>query len=82
MKLKQHMIERGNPLSAVTQAKRAVASTHRTSVKVHQDEAFHGWRVEPETEEERSLGATGTLEMRASESLQVQNWTLGQTAVD
>ena len=34
---------------------------------------FHGCRVELETEEERSLGATGTLEMQASESLQVQN---------
>ena len=45
--------------------------------------------MEPETEEERSLGATGTLEMQASESLQVHNWleapresTLGQRAVD
>ena len=66
-----------------------VASTQRTSVKVHQGESFHGWRVEPETEKERSLGATGTLEMQASESLQVPNWleapresTLGQKAVD
>ena len=72
-----------------SKAKRGVASTQRTCVKVHQDESFHGCRVEPETEEERSLGATGTLEMQASESLQVQNWleapresTLGQKAVD
>ena len=64
-----------------SKAKRGVASTQRTSVKVHQDESFHGWRVEPETVEERSLGD--------SESLQVQNWleapresTLGQKAVD
>ena len=31
-----------------SKAERGVASTQRTSVKVHQDESFHGWRVEPE----------------------------------
>ena len=72
-----------------SKAKRGVASTQRTCVKVHQDESFHGCRVEPETEEERSLGATGTLEMQASESSQVpthlempRESTLGQKAVD
>ena len=75
--------------SRKSKAKRSVASTQRTCVKIHHDESFHGCRVEPETEEERSLGATGTLQMQTSESLQVQNWleapresTLGQKAVD
>ena len=48
--------------------KRGVASTQRTSVKVHQDEAFHGWRVEPETVEGRSHGVKWTLEKQAGES--------------
>ena len=72
-----------------SKAKRGVASTQRTSVKVHQDESFHGWRVEPETVEGRSHGVRWILKRQASENLQVPNRlevpresTLGQKAVD
>ena len=56
-----------------SKAKRGVASTQRASVKVHQDESFHGWRVEPETVEGHSRGVKWTLERQASGSLQVPN---------
>ena len=49
-----------------SKAERGVASTQRTSVRVHQDDLFHGatrgWRVEPETVEGHSHGAKCTLE--------------------
>ena len=54
-------------------AGRGVASTQRTSVRVHQDGSFHGWRVEPETVEGRSHGIKWTLDRYASESSQVPN---------
>ena len=54
-----------------SKAKRGVASTQRTSVKVHQDESFHGWRMEPETVEGHSHGVKWTQERQPNESLQV-----------
>ena len=48
-----------------SKAKRGVASTQWTSVKVHLDESFHGCRVEPETEEGRSHGVKWTLTGKA-----------------
>ena len=72
-----------------SKAKRGVASTQRTSVKVHQDESSHGWRVEPEIVEGCRHGDTWTLQRQAGENLQVPNRlevpresTLGQKAVD
>ena len=73
--------------------KEGVASTQWTSVRVHQDESFHGategWRVEHETVEGRSHGVKWTLERYVSENSQVpthletpRESTLGWKAVD